>query len=108
MKEAKKVIFKNFDNSINPIQASNNLEILKNVPTHLTMVIGEADLTLKDLTTITEGTLIPINRIPSELLVDINTNDGTTIARGEIVVAGGDEVFIRVKYIGKEENTKNS
>ena len=63
-----------------------NLRILENIEVNLTVEVGSAELKIRDLLRLSEGSIIELDRLAGDPL-DILAN-GTTIAKGEVVMVG--------------------
>ena len=63
-----------------------NLRVLENIDVNLTVVVGNAEIKIRDLLRLSEGSGIELDRLAGDHL-DILVN-GTIIARGEIVMVG--------------------
>lgn len=63
-----------------------NLRVLENIDVNLTVVVGNAEIKIRDLLRLSEGSVIELDRLAGDPL-DILVN-GTIIARGEIVMVG--------------------
>lgn len=63
-----------------------NLRVLENIDVELTVVVGNAELKIRDLLRLNEGSVIELDRLAGDPL-DIMAN-GTMIARGEVVMVG--------------------
>ena len=63
-----------------------NLKVLENIEVELTVEVGRAEITIRDLLRLNEGSVIELDRLAGDPL-DILVN-GTKIARGEIVMIG--------------------
>lgn len=63
-----------------------DLGLLSRVNVNVTVEVGQTQITLQDLIRLNEGTVVELDRIAGDPL-DILVN-GTTIARGEVVVIG--------------------
>ena len=63
-----------------------NLRVLENIDVKLTVEVGGADIKLRELLRINEGSVIELERLAGDPL-DILAN-GTIIAKGEVVVIG--------------------
>lgn len=76
------------------------LEFLKDVDVRLTVELGRTEMKLKDVLSLTEESVVLLDRLTDELL-DVMVN-GKLIARGE-VVAQGERFGLRiVELIGQE------
>lgn len=91
--KAEKAIFKQFEEN-NQLKSSSKLDLLKDVKTHVKVVIGEADLTIDEIGKFTDGSLFPLNKDSSELYVDVLV-DGYKVAKGEIVVVES-EAYVKI------------
>lgn len=63
-----------------------NLRVLENIDVTLTVVVGNAEIKIRDLLRLNEGSVIELDRLAGDPL-DILAN-GTMIARGEVVMVG--------------------
>ena len=63
-----------------------NLKVLENIEVELTVEVGRAEITIRDLLRLNEGSIIELDRLAGDPL-DILVN-GTIIARGEVVMIG--------------------
>jgi len=63
-----------------------NLRILENIEVNLTVEVGSAELKIRDLLRLNEGSVIELDRLAGDPL-DILAN-GTMIAKGEVVMVG--------------------
>ena len=63
-----------------------NLKVLENIDVKLTVEVGGAEIKLRDLLRINEGSVIELERLAGDPL-DILAN-GTIIAKGEVVMIG--------------------
>jgi flagellar motor switch protein FliN/FliY len=76
------------------------LEFLKDVGVRLTVELGRTEMKLKDVLSLTEESVVTLDRLTDELL-DVMVN-GKLIARGE-VVAQGERFGLRiVELVGQE------
>ena len=70
-----------------PVQQSvENLKVLENIEVELTVEVGRAEITIRDLLRLNEGSVLELDRLAGDPL-DILVN-GTKIARGEVVMIG--------------------
>lgn len=65
---------------------SENLRLLENIGVHLSVEVGRAELTIRDLLRLSEGSVIELDRMAGDPL-DVLVN-GTAIAKGEVVMVG--------------------
>ncbi|MGB0246367.1 MAG: flagellar motor switch protein FliN [Paracoccaceae bacterium] len=63
-----------------------NLKVLENIEVELTVEVGRAELTIRDLLRLNEGSVLELDRLAGDPL-DILVN-GTKIAKGEVVMIG--------------------
>ncbi|WGV14922.1 flagellar motor switch protein FliN [Fuscovulum ytuae] len=66
--------------------SSEGLRLLENIGVKLTVEVGRAELTIKDLLRLSEGSVIELDRLAGDPL-DVLVN-GTLIAKGEVVMVG--------------------
>lgn len=64
-----------------------DLELLMEVPVYLTVEVGRKKMTIKELLSLTSGSVVSFDRSVTEPM-DIMVN-GTLVARGEVVSADG-------------------
>ena len=77
----------NDENIDGPAQPSaENLKVLENIEVELTVEVGRAEITIRDLLRLNEGSVLELDRLAGDPL-DILVN-GTKIARGEVVMIG--------------------
>lgn len=67
-------------------QGTVDLGLLANVSVHMTVEVGNSQITLQDLLRLNEGSVVELDRMAGDPL-DILIN-GTQIATGEVVVVG--------------------
>ena len=63
-----------------------NLRVLENIDVKLTVEVGNTEIKIRDLLRLNEGSVVELDRLAGEPL-DILAN-GTTIAKGEVVMVG--------------------
>ena len=97
-------LFTSFDTQ--PAQKqSNSIDLLLDVPLRISVELGKATMTIKDVLALGPGSVVELNKMAGEP-VDIVVND-KLIARGEVVVV--DENFgVRVTDIVTPEKRLNS
>jgi flagellar motor switch protein FliN/FliY len=66
--------------------APEGLRLLENIGVKLTVEVGRAELTIRDLLRLSEGSVIELDRLAGDPL-DVLVN-GTAIAKGEVVMVG--------------------
>lgn len=64
-----------------------DIEMLMDVPVHMTVEVGRKKMTIKELLSLTPGSVVAFERSVTEPM-DIMVN-GTLVARGEVVSADG-------------------
>ena len=69
-----------------PQPSVENLKVLENIEVELTVEVGRAEITIRDLLRLNEGSVLELDRLAGDPL-DILVN-GTKIARGEVVMIG--------------------
>lgn len=75
------------ENNVATAQPSvENLKVLENIEVELTVEVGRAEITIRDLLRLNEGSVLELDRLAGDPL-DILVN-GTKIARGEVVMIG--------------------
>ena len=65
---------------------ADHLRLLENIGVSLTVEVGQAELTIRDLLRLSEGSVVELNRMAGDPL-DVLVN-GTPIAKGEVVMVG--------------------
>ena len=78
-----------------------NLRVLENIDVKLTVEVGGAEIKLRDLLRVNEGSVIELERLAGDPL-DILAN-GTIIAKGEVVMVG-ERFGIRFTEVTNPEN----
>ena len=66
--------------------SADNLRVLENIDVKLTVEVGAAELKIRELLRLNEGSVIELDRLAGDPL-DILIN-GTMIAKGEVVMVG--------------------
>ena len=66
--------------------AVSNLRVLENIEVKLTVEVGSTEIKIRDLLRLNEGSVVELDRLAGDPL-DILAN-GTTIAKGEVVMVG--------------------
>jgi len=67
-----------------PLQEKRNLELIMDIPLHLTVELGRTKLLVKDLLQLNQGSVVELGKLAGELL-DVFVNS-KLVARGEAVV----------------------
>ena len=76
----------NLEDSDQSSASADNLRVLENIDVRLTVEVGSAELKIKELLRLNEGSVIELDRLAGDPL-DILIN-GTMIAKGEVVMVG--------------------
>ena len=66
--------------------STENLKVLENIEVKLTVEVGSTEIKIRDLLRLNEGSVVELDRLAGDPL-DILAN-GTTIAKGEVVMVG--------------------
>ena len=66
--------------------STENLRVLENIEVKLTVEVGSTEIKIRDLLRLNEGSVVELDRLAGDPL-DILAN-GTTIAKGEVVMVG--------------------
>ena len=82
-----------------------NLESLLDVPVTLSVEIGRSTLPIKELVSLSQGSVIELNRQVSEPL-DLLVN-GKLMARGEVVVVDGQFGLRLIEVVSPSERLQN-
>ena len=83
-------------NAVNPA-----LHRFGEVTVRLSVELGRADLPLKEVLALNEGSVVPLNRLTDELL-DVTAN-GRVVAQGEVVAQDGKFALRIVTMAGSED-----
>ncbi|MEP3422221.1 MAG: flagellar motor switch protein FliN [Erythrobacter sp.] len=71
------------------------------VTVRLSVELGRTDMPLKDVLSLAEGSVVPLDRLTDELL-DVTAN-GRVVARGEVVAQDGRFALRIVSLVGDED-----
>ena len=82
-----------------------NLRVLENIDVRLTVEVGGAEIKIRDLLRLNEGSVIELERLAGDPL-DILAN-GTIIAKGEVVMIGERFGIRFTEVVDPEERVKN-
>ncbi len=82
-----------------------NMRLLENIDVVLTVEVGNAEIKIRDLLRLNEGSVIELDRLAGDPL-DILAN-GTMIAKGEVVMVG-ERFGVRFSEIVAPENRMES
>lgn len=74
------------ENQTNERASVENLRVLENIDVKLTVEVGNAEIKIRDLLRLNEGSIVELDRLAGDPL-DILVN-GTMIAQGEVVMVG--------------------
>jgi flagellar motor switch protein FliN/FliY len=74
------------DNQKSERASVENLRVLENIDVKLTVEVGNAEIKIRDLLRLNEGSIVELDRLAGDPL-DILVN-GTMIAQGEVVMVG--------------------
>ena len=74
------------ENQKNERASVENLRVLENIDVKLTVEVGNAEIKIRDLLRLNEGSIVELDRLAGDPL-DILVN-GTMIAQGEVVMVG--------------------
>lgn len=81
-----------------------DIELLMDVQVNLSVEIGRTKLAIKDLLALNQGSIVNLNRGANEPM-DLMVN-GTLIARGEVVEAGGQFGLRLIDVVSPSERLK--
>jgi len=76
--------FSPFSQDINPMQPTENISLIKDVPLEVTVELGRTNKAISDILDFAPGTIIELDKIAGEP-VDVLVN-GKLVAKGEVVV----------------------
>lgn len=76
--------FHNEKNNTNTPATNPELDVILDIPVHISMEVGRTSITIRNLLQLNQGAVIELDRIAGEPL-DVLVN-GTLIAHGEVVV----------------------
>ena len=82
-----------------------NLRVLENIDVKLTVEVGGAEIKIRDLLRLNEGSVIELERLAGDPL-DILAN-GTIIAKGEVVMIGERFGIRFTEVVDPEERVQN-
>ena len=82
--------------------SADNLKVLENIDVKLTVEVGSAELKIKELLRLNEGSVIELDRLAGDPL-DILIN-GTMIAKGEVVMVG-ERFGVRFTEVSNPQDT---
>ncbi len=92
----------NLENTDQNSASADNLRVLENIDVRLTVEVGSAELKIKELLRLNEGSVIELDRLAGDPL-DILIN-GTMIAKGEVVMVG-ERFGVRFTEVANPEDT---
>jgi len=104
--ELKAVKFESFDSQGSDFLAehpemSKNIDLIIDVPLHVTVVLGKTRKSIKEILEFSRGSIIVLDRLAGEM-VDVLVN-GKLFAKGEVVVID-DNYGVRITEITAEQN----
>ena len=104
--DAKKVVYPSFETGIPELQGTqlSNLGILMDVPMNVTVVLGTAKKTIREVLNFNIGTVVVLDKLAGEL-VDVLVN-GIHVAKGEVVVVG-ESYGVRITEINMAKLKEN-
>jgi len=107
--DLKTVKFESFDSNgsdflLNHPEMSKNIDLIIDVPLHVTVVLGKTRKSIKDILDINRGSIIVLDRLAGEM-VDVLVN-GKLFAKGEVVVID-DNYGVRITEIISEQMKDN-
>lgn len=76
--------FQPFQADVNPLVQQENIDLIMDVPLEVTVELGRASKSIKDILDFAPGTIVELNKIAGEA-VDVLVN-GKYVAKGEVVV----------------------
>ena len=79
-------------------------DLIRSIPVTLTVELGSANLKLKDLLRLAQGSVLELDTAAGEML-DLKVN-GTTIAKGEVVTVGDQLGLTVVEIVSPMERVK--
>ena len=88
-------IFQNFGSDVVP-PAANNLDLILDIPVHLTVELGRTKIAIRNLLQLAQGSVVELDGMAGEPM-DVLVN-GCLIAQGEVVVVN-DKFGIRLTDI---------
>ena len=107
--ELKAVKFESFDSKgseflMNHPEMSKNIDLIIDVPLHVTVVLGKTRKSIKEVLDLNRGSIIVLDRLAGEM-VDVLVN-GKLFAKGEVVVID-DNYGVRITEITSEQIKSN-
>ncbi len=107
--ELKAVKFQSFDTKQNDFSAGQseygkNIDLIIDVPLHVTVVLGKTRKSIKEILDLNRGSIIVLDRLAGEM-VDVLVN-GKIFAKGEVVVID-DNFGVRITEITSEQAKEN-
>lgn len=78
------VRFQNFDEPVVNLAIKKNLDIMQDIPMHITVELGRTKSTIKDIINMNTGSIVELDKIAGEQ-VEIYANE-KLVARGEVIV----------------------
>ena len=87
------------------LSSADNLRVLENIDVKLTVEVGSAELKIRELLRLNEGSVIELDRLAGDPL-DILIN-GTMIAKGEVVMVGERFGIRFVEIVGPQKRIES-
>ena len=88
-----------------PKSSTENLRVLENIDVALTVEVGGAEIKIKELLRLGEGSVVELDRLAGDPL-DILAN-GTMIAKGEVVMVGERFGIRLTEVVDPEDRVQN-
>jgi flagellar motor switch protein FliN/FliY len=82
-----------------------NAEVLQNISVTLSIEVGRAQIKIKDLMRLTQGSVVELDRVAGEPL-DLLINN-TVVAQGEVVLVNESYGIRLTRVVPASERTKN-
>lgn len=76
------------------------------VSVRLSVELGRTDMPLRDVLSLGQGSVVPLNRLTDELL-DVTAN-GKVIAQGEVIAEGGKFALRIVNLVGEDPSASSA
>ena len=80
-------------------------DVLQNIPVNLTIEVGRANIKIRDLMRLTQGSVVELDRMAGEPL-DLLVND-TVVAQGEVVLVNERYGIRLTRVVPPSERIKN-
>ncbi len=93
------------DASVEAPKAKIDQDVLQNIPVTLTIEVGRANIKIRDLMRLTQGSVVELDRMAGEPL-DLLVND-TVVAQGEVVLVNERYGIRLTRVVPPSERIKN-